>query len=75
MSAEKTKGPRLMLVASCLGCEYVQTREYRLQVQVSCAHPSFGPPARVGDTNWKTPNWCPEYAAAQERFLRELGKP
>lgn len=31
--------------------------------------------ALVGDTNWKTPNWCPEYAAAQERFLRELGKP
>ncbi len=74
---EQRKGPRLMVVSSCLGCAYVLTTSYRVQgdsgTYVFCAHSAHaGIPRKVGDTNWTTPEWCPELPAAQERFLREL---
>lgn len=74
MNAKRT-GPVLTVAASCLGCEYEVSEYYEVQgdsgCNVSCRHPDGR--GRVGDTNWRTPAWCPLLVAANQRLAETLG--
>ena len=55
-------GPEITINKSCQGCECVKTESYAVQCDsgcdVYCTHPVVIK-KRVGDTNWRTPDWCP----------------
>ncbi len=79
MSTEKRRGPRLTIAASCQGCVYEHSEHYCIEdgndvdsgVNVCCTHPAqpFRPNGRIGDTTWKTPEWCPLLAEATAALL------
>lgn len=70
----KSEGPRVTITLSCADCVHERSESYRVQGDsghdVSCAHPASPPPARVGDTTWATPLWCPLRSQALARARR-----
>ncbi len=73
-SQELREGPRLKVVASCHGCQYVRSKYYAVQndsgYKVECVHPAGW--GRIGDTTWDTPEWCPFMTSAQEELATAL---
>lgn len=61
MSDNDREGPSVTIEASCFGCRYEKSEHYQAQSDsgcvVYCTHSSK--PARIGDTTWDTPEWCP----------------
>lgn len=69
MSETKRNGPRVTVKLSCFDCRWETSSHYAVQgdsgCDVSCSHPErIGSEARVGDTTWDTPKWCPLRGAA-----------
>lgn len=56
----KNKGPTVQLDVSCFDCEHCVTKRYTCQgdsgSEVYCGVMDN---RHVGDTCWRTPNWCP----------------
>ena len=69
----KREGPDVYIEARCTGCIYERSVSYRVQGDsghdVSCAHPSE-PGRSIGDTTWRTPDWCPLLPVAIEKLAR-----
>lgn len=69
----KRIGPKLRLVATCMGCEHEASKHYQVQGDsghdVECKHPEAGNRGYIGDTTWNTPDWCPLLAGAKREFL------
>jgi hypothetical protein len=86
VSAAKRNGPRLHVVATCQGCVYEHSEYYCIEDgnDVDSGHNVYcmnerapgqrasGGFARVGDTLWTTPTWCPLLADARTAFAAEL---
>lgn len=55
-------GPTVTITKSCDGCECETVETYAVQgdsgCYVNCTHPAVGM-RRVGNDNWRTPDWCP----------------
>jgi hypothetical protein len=70
----KRPGPAPTVEASCFGCEHEVSERYVVQGEsgcnVYCAHDATL--RRVGDTNWRTPGWCPLLAEAKLRLSATL---
>jgi hypothetical protein len=49
------EGPRVTIERSCQGCRWVLSSSYL----VYCGHPSRKSCNLVGDSTWRTPDWCP----------------
>jgi hypothetical protein len=79
MSGDRV-GPHLHLSARCFGCKFERSVSYRCQSDsghdIYCDHPE-AQGRRVGDTNWNTPDWCPEGAAmlSARRSIAALKEP
>ena len=61
------EGPNIIITADCYGCKYCRSESYCVQSDsghdVYCDHPEIDGKT-VGDTNWRTPDWCPLLDAA-----------
>lgn len=70
------EGPKLTIEASCNGCSYVREKSYRVQgdsgFDVKCVHPQARQLGHVGDSTWRTPDWCPLLEAARQELVTEL---
>lgn len=68
-----TEGPKLQLRASCFACRYCRTESYEIQSDsgsiVICSKEKG---KRIGDTSWKTPDWCPFLKEAKQEFMYNL---
>lgn len=59
------KGPSVKLELSCFDCEHCKTSSYACQgdsgsdVHCEAVKDDRGAMRRVGDTSWRTPDWCP----------------
>ena len=55
-------GPTITVRKDCYSCECKKVEHYAVQgdsgCYVNCVHPAIGN-RRIGNNNWKTPNWCP----------------
>lgn len=55
-------GPSVTVSRSCCGCKYERSQSYRVQGDsghdIYCDHPDVDG-KQVGDTSWRTPDWCP----------------
>ncbi len=77
------QGPSIRLEVDCFGCAFEATESYRCQGDsgndVYCTHPAHGEDGKdrryVGDTKWKTPDWCPLRAEALASFLAAHAAP
>ncbi len=72
-------GPVLSIAVRCGSCVHERSEKYVCQSDWGfddyCAHPAVlkdGKPRSV-DSHLRTPDWCPELAAARSRFLAEEG--
>lgn len=77
----KREGPSVNIEMSCFDCAHEESTRYQCQGDsgrdVTCAHPEAGPNggARyIGDTTWKTPEWCPLRGAALAALLAEVSR-
>lgn len=63
------EGPRLTIERSCDGCRWVLSSFYAIQgdsgFDVYCGHPSRKSRDLIGDSTWRTPDWCPVLAQAR----------
>jgi hypothetical protein len=70
--SDKRNGPLLRIEASCNGCEFETHQRYSVQgdsgCDVYCTHPA-APKSDVGDSTWKTPEWCPLLSVAITKLL------
>ncbi len=73
-------GPKLTIEASCVGCAHERSEKYVCQSDWGyddyCAHPAAlkdGKPRQVA-SHLRTPDWCPEIAAARAAFLAAEAK-
>lgn len=61
------EGPNIIIKADCYGCLHCRSEYYAVQGDsghdVYCDHPE-APEKHVGDTSWRTPEWCPLLDAA-----------
>jgi len=76
MAADNVReGPIVSIVASCSGCIHERSESYAVQgdsgYTVRCNHPG-NPGKCVGDTAWKTPDWCPLLPVAIERLVTKI---
>lgn len=59
----KQEGPTITTKGSCLDCKHCRSESYQCQGDsgsiVSCSHPALELSRRIGDTTWRTPDWCP----------------
>jgi hypothetical protein len=66
MSETGRNGPKTVTEYSCQGCRWVRERRYAVQgdsgYDVSCGHSSLPSRKTIGDTTWRTPDWCPVLA-------------
>lgn len=66
-------GPTVKLELSCFDCEHCKTSSYTCQgdsgSDVSCAAMNM---RTVGDTCWRTPEWCPFRQQAIDKAVAEL---
>ena len=71
----KRHGPKLTTEASCFECEYCESASYAVQgdsgFTVYCKHPNAPQDVTIGDTTWRTPDWCP----VMGRVLAKLREP
>jgi hypothetical protein len=80
-SKERNEGPEVTTKYSCVKCKYETSESYRCQGDsghdVYCTHPSFPVRRRIGDTTWRTPEFCPfrqqtdQNASQETSLLRE----
>jgi len=72
------EGPQVRIDASCSGCTHERNESYAVQgdsgFNVSCAHPN-NPNRHIGDTTWRTPEWCPLLPISIEQLVRNLKTP
>jgi len=72
----KRIGPKLTIAASCFDCKHCQSERYRRQGDsghdVSCAHPERNDTGYIGDTTFKTPEWCPLFQQALSKLSKKL---
>ena len=68
------KGPNINLDFSCHNCEHVRTKGYTCQgdsgSEVHCN--ADGTLRYIGDTTWRTPEWCPLRHQALADYLEFL---
>ncbi len=66
-------GPKITVKKSCFDCDVCVSEKYRCQsdsgYDLYCAHPEFKERKRFGDSDWSTPEWCPELNA-KSNFCR-----
>lgn len=75
----KHDGPKVRIDASCFDCFHERSNAYAYQSDsgqdVYCTHPLVRTPERlarhVGDTIWKTPEWCPLLQGAIDALIEE----
>ncbi len=79
MSDAKREGPALTILASCQGCAHEANVRYSVQgdsgCDVMCTHPNAPDDSEIGDTTWRTPDWCPLRVVALERLLANMTAP
>jgi hypothetical protein len=74
------QGPRIRVLMSCFDCDFCARESYTYQgdsgSDVYCVHPEAAESGKIkrliGDTNWKTPVWCPLRQAAIDKMVSEL---
>jgi hypothetical protein len=75
-----TIGPTVKLELSCFECTHCKTSRYTCQgdsgTDVSCAAvlDERGLMRTVGDTCWRTPDWCPYRAEAISAEIRSISE-
>lgn len=61
--SDDRNGPLATVTMSCVGCKHVRTERYAVQgdsgCDVYCTHADAPKGGEIGDTTWRTPNWCP----------------
>ncbi|HSR79135.1 MAG TPA: hypothetical protein VLN57_21355 [Xanthobacteraceae bacterium] len=71
MSDDRREGP--MIEMSCYGCRYETHERYWVQgdsgSDVSCMHSSVTGDRSIGDSIWRTPEWCPLLTIAVEHLV------
>lgn len=64
-----SNGPIVTVTRSCSGCRYERSQSYKVQgdsgQHVECHHPKAPTKNYIGDTTWRTPDWCPASTAQQ----------
>jgi hypothetical protein len=86
VNTEKRQGPKLSIVSDCGGCAFLHGEHYAIEdgndydsgTITSCTHEAAPRPtgrstARIGDSVWTTPRWCPLLEGARAEFLRAGG--
>ncbi len=74
------EGPAIRTEASCSGCAHEKSESYAVQgdsgFDVSCLHPKAPTSNRIGDSIWRTPEWCPlmPRAASSAEVTRLYGE-
>lgn len=76
------EGPNIRLDVDCYGCIYMENESYCCQsdsgFKIYCIHVNHGEEGKrrryLGDTNWRTPYWCPLKSAALAAFLAAKDK-
>lgn len=57
------EGPTVRIDARCFDCRHCHSESYQVQGdsghKVYCDHPQLDGMLYIGDTTWKTPEWCP----------------
>jgi hypothetical protein len=57
-------GPKVTVERSCFDCDHVRTKHYAVQGDSGCDVACAAAGGRaIGDTTWKTPDWCPALPA------------
>lgn len=73
MSETKQTGPTVKLDISCFDCQHCKTSGYTCQgdsgSEVFCGAMNN---KTIGDTTWKTPDWCPYRNEAIQRAIAPL---
>jgi hypothetical protein len=70
------QGPSVKLVLSCFECEHCGSTRYTCQgdsgSDVYCKAMNNKP---IGDTTWKTPDWCPFREVAINQAIANVSRP
>ena len=74
------QGPKVCVEFSCFDCSLCVGEHYAWQsdsgTDVYCTHPSVVSLAKprhyIGDSNWRTPEWCPLRQAAIDKTIASL---
>jgi hypothetical protein len=74
-------GPLVATSMSCQGCVHEHSESYKVQgdsgSDVSCRHPGANEGTllrRIGDTTWRTPEWCPLRPASYEELRARIAE-
>jgi len=70
----RIEGPTLRVDASCFDCRHESSESYA--VQGDSGHSVYctliTPRRSIGDSSWRTPEWCPLLAVARQRLVESL---
>lgn len=65
------QGPKVTIDASCLGCKFEASESYQVQGDSGSEVYCNATGNRIGDTTWKTPEWCPFLVIEISQLLRD----